>query len=136
MPTPSQRFVGRLKEISGLIPEAEVCRRAGIKSRSQLAAARSRGSALNWDHVAAMTEVLVAAGFSREWLLWGEGPKMSGAVVRLGPGVESVEIPPSSGSSGKVRKKRVSSTPNDAERPSKERHGGKRPGPVRRVNDR
>jgi hypothetical protein len=95
--TPSHEFLQRLKKLSDadLISERDVCRRAGLKSESQLAAARKRASALNWDHVAALATVLQQKGYSRNWLLFGEEPELAGDlllgdVVRLGPGASAV----------------------------------------------
>lgn len=97
--TPSQQFVQRLKILSDgkFISERKVCRRAGIKSTSQIAAARKRGSAMNWDQVFALTGVLEEMGYRREWLLFGEEPRIAGDsklgdMIRLGPGARGVPV--------------------------------------------
>jgi hypothetical protein len=95
-PTPSQALAARLakaREAFGFT-ERGICRAAGIKSSTQIAAARTRGSPLNFDHVTALARVLLEQyGVSRDWLLWGEG-KMVAGVVRDGPGTESLHARP------------------------------------------
>lgn len=91
--TPTEQFILRLTDAIEMadLNEREACRLAGIPSESQIGAARSRKSAMNWNHVAALTAVLEGKGISRDWLLWGIGPRLSGELVRLGIGVEAID---------------------------------------------
>lgn len=125
--TPSEGFARRVAdacEMTG-ISERELCRRAGIKSESQIGAARSRGSKLNWDHVSAMVKVLEKEGISRTWLLWDEEPKLSGQELRVGEGAVSERFAPEvEVSTLKNRGKQSSKAASDARR-GPGQHGGK-----------
>jgi hypothetical protein len=125
MTSASKDFVDRIEKVSQLtgVTERELCRLAGIKSTSQIAAARSRGSKLNWDHVSALASLLIRAGFAREWVLFGEGfPVPLGGQIRLGADSGDVKVAriPKAKQSGKHAR---GSTSDNA--PAARKHGSR-----------
>lgn len=95
------------------VSERQMCKAAGIKSPSQIAAARSRGSALRWDHVAALAALLSRHGVSREWLLWGEGRMVTGKLLRLGDS-SAIQARPIAGKRGGERQRAPNVAPGPA----------------------
>lgn len=94
--TPSEGFVRRIATVSQMtgITERKICSDAGL-SEGQLSAARARNSRVNWDHVYALVGYLTSIGFSRDWLLFEEGPPVRlGDQIRLGPGADEVKVRP------------------------------------------
>lgn len=91
--TPTEEFVGRIAVLREKLQltEGAMARMAEIKSRTQVSRARSTGSAMNWDHVAALAEALHEQHcVSRIWLLFGEGDMMDEAFMQAAAQVRAI----------------------------------------------
>lgn len=125
MGTPSADVLERLKKAreAFAISESQMCREAGIKSRSQFAAARNRGSPINWDHLAALAVLLAKHGISRDWLLWGDGRMASGELLRFGPGSTAADPKVIAPRKGESRGEPAGNAPPRASKHRRRAHG-------------
>lgn len=55
------------------ISESELCAEADL-GRSAISSTRSRGGSLTWPTLKSLVLALQRRRFSRDWILWGEGP--------------------------------------------------------------
>jgi transcriptional regulator with XRE-family HTH domain len=96
--TPTKLFVDQVEKARLKLgfSESDICVAAGVKSPNQIGRSRSGRTPMQWDHVAAIAEVLGRDyEIRREWLLWNEGEmRRSGALLRFGPGTGAIDPKP------------------------------------------